>query len=447
MKKILLLTIIFLLLAKPVLAVELTYPDIFGAQPPQVFTQERPQDEWFSYYLRYIYFFIINITGLAALYAILRGVGGYLIYGWLGQPGEMSASLKKFNVGLMGAALALGSYLILNTINPDSLSFRQEIVPPDIEDMHVGDPKDLFKNYVELPVGKLIEQVKDRSKAVDDQAAVVDSAGLAVFSQASCVKSLTDQCKCEILIVEGCECEDPTDCPECTVARCEGDPCDRDGTLCSGGSGNIRQALERARAKLSSLISELTTERGKLVAMTNNLERANQNLKIAEHLMRVKDPSGGMYNYMNFVNIKQALQEEGRKLKIEEPWPYEKDVPGFGSSSPSLHTVFECDNACVVETEETVPCCTMCENVLVCHGNDYKCDESNLEGGCENQCASEDIFPLSDGIPEDSDGWPKVDLPDSIMYNGKSFMVPSGGVRYCDINEPGCLDPKCGGIE
>ena len=84
-------------------------------------------------------------------------------------------------------------------------------------------------------------------------------------------------------------------------------------------------------------------------------------------------------------------------------------------------------------------------DMLICYGNDFKCDENNtnVEKLCSSQCFSDEEFPVSDLGNSESGGWPRQVLEETIMYNGYTFPVPSGGVRYCDINKEGCLHPKC----
>ncbi len=440
------LAILILLLPQVAHALEVSYPPVIGAETPQVFTKTHPKENWFALYLQYSYHLLINLTGLVCLYALLSGGIGYLVYNWMGNPGAAAGALVKISLGLTGAGLTLGSYLMLNTLNPQILKFHKELTPIDIEIADIGDPGETFKQYAEIPMGKLIEQVLDRSKPVRDQAVVVNNVGQQVKDQALCVQSLTDQCLCGVLEMKGCKCIDPGNCPECSVASCEGDPCNLTGTLCSGGSGNIREALEIARAVLSSLTGNLVIEKEVLSALNNNLERANRNLKIAETLVRDSNKVSGLHNYMTFVEVKQAHAQANETVQITELWPFERDVPGGETIYGTAPLRFECSAQCSADTTSSViPCCMQCGNVLVCHGNDFKCDSSNTDERrlCDSGCSSDEIFPASDPETFESGGWSATHFKDILLYNGTTFHVPSGGVRYCDLNQEGCFNTKC----
>lgn len=114
MKKLKTLFILLLLVALVPLGalaargLEATYPTFGGITVTE--------DTTFPEYLNYIYYFIIGMTGVAALIILLWG--GVLWLAAAGSPNQINKSKEKIIGGLSGIAIILGAHLILTTINP-----------------------------------------------------------------------------------------------------------------------------------------------------------------------------------------------------------------------------------------------------------------------------------------------------------------------------------------
>jgi len=459
--------IIFLTIACSVLfsasgasALEIKYPSVWGADTPQKFIEEQPVGEHFAFYLKYFYVLLLNLSGIFLFYILISRIGGYIFFSWAGQAVKAKEMLSGISLGVVGILIILSSYLIINTINPQLLEFK--VSAPEITSGPIAyyEPPLDKADFAEIPVGELIEKVIERAEVVKNQMTEVHMASQLVANKAACIKSLTEQCSCEQLPVENCECSDPIECsacgsesclsdptlPECP--HCGGDPCDLEGRLCEGGTGNIREAIDKARAELSSLLDQLFEEKENLKITAKNLKRANARLKIAESLIRDRMPGSELYNYMSFAGVKDYYAKEGQDLTIDDKlWQFEKTAPLTSEYQIGLITPFDCAAGCSADLESSVvPCCTLCQDVLVCHGNDYKCDQNNVDSGlCAAECASDGRFPPSDLSSKESGGWTGgSDI--NIQYNGKTFPVPFGGVHFCDINVPGCFHPKCQGL-
>ncbi len=77
-------------------------------------------------YLRYIYLFGLGLVGIAALAALVYGGFNYMLSGTITSKEEA----KKYIWGaISGLLLALAAYLILNTINPDLVSWHEPCHP------------------------------------------------------------------------------------------------------------------------------------------------------------------------------------------------------------------------------------------------------------------------------------------------------------------------------
>lgn len=76
-------------------------------------------------YIGIIYRWLIGIAGIVAGVFIMIGGFQYLIAG--GEPSKISAAKERIVNALIGLALALGAFVILNTINPSLIAFKNPI--------------------------------------------------------------------------------------------------------------------------------------------------------------------------------------------------------------------------------------------------------------------------------------------------------------------------------
>ncbi len=88
---------------------ETTYPDIPGVDTIG-------EDTTLPQYLEYIYYFIISLTGIAALIILIWG--GLIYLTSAGSPNKMKEGINRIIGGLSGVAIILFAHLILTTINP-----------------------------------------------------------------------------------------------------------------------------------------------------------------------------------------------------------------------------------------------------------------------------------------------------------------------------------------
>ncbi len=77
---------------------------------------------WVGQYINGVYTFMLGIVGLLA--AIMMIIGGFQYLTSAGDSGKIGAAKKRITDALIGLALALGSYALLYTINPDLVSFK-----------------------------------------------------------------------------------------------------------------------------------------------------------------------------------------------------------------------------------------------------------------------------------------------------------------------------------
>lgn len=143
------------------LALEVNYPRIPGAIPPQDFIGSVPADEILSYFVKYIFNLIIWASGII--------IFGVLIYAGIqyltstGKPEKLLFAKEQLSAVFLGVLILLSSYLILKTINPQFIapqipkpetikSIEKPSVPPP--------PTEEFRSSIntEIPFGTIIER-------------------------------------------------------------------------------------------------------------------------------------------------------------------------------------------------------------------------------------------------------------------------------------------------
>lgn len=121
-KSILIAILVFLALPVYVLALEVDFPNIGGVKPTESFG---PAD-----WIHYIFIFALAIVGLAIIYTLVYAGIEWMTAG--DNSGRMSDARSRIKDAVIGLLILLGSYIILNTINPDLLTLKRNIIQVDI---------------------------------------------------------------------------------------------------------------------------------------------------------------------------------------------------------------------------------------------------------------------------------------------------------------------------
>jgi vacuolar-type H+-ATPase subunit I/STV1 len=113
------LAIIVLLLSSwPALSqepLELQYPSVPGAQAPT--TTDTP----IANYAKYVFVFIISISGIIGLFILIYG--GFVYFTSAGDPSKTNEAKAYIKSAILGMIILLLSYLIAKTINPQILNW------------------------------------------------------------------------------------------------------------------------------------------------------------------------------------------------------------------------------------------------------------------------------------------------------------------------------------
>jgi len=97
-------------------SLELEYPTLGGMQGPQSTSVK------LTTYIRYLYNFAIISGGLIALLSLIYG--GFRFLTSTGNPAAITDARGQILAGFLGLVVILGSYIILNELNPDLISLR-----------------------------------------------------------------------------------------------------------------------------------------------------------------------------------------------------------------------------------------------------------------------------------------------------------------------------------
>ncbi|OGZ45102.1 MAG: hypothetical protein A3J54_04470 [Candidatus Ryanbacteria bacterium RIFCSPHIGHO2_02_FULL_45_13b] len=89
--------------------------------------QELPADGGFSLYAKEVFWFLLSAAAVLAL--VMLVIGGVEYVGSAGNTSLLGDAKARMTNALLGLLLALTSWLILNTINPDLVD-SSLVIPP-----------------------------------------------------------------------------------------------------------------------------------------------------------------------------------------------------------------------------------------------------------------------------------------------------------------------------
>lgn len=168
----------FLLLAGEIFAqrqLEVTYPSIQGFSPETASTS-------LPGYVKYIFNFTILIVGLIGFAVLI--LAGVIYLTSAGNVEKLKNAKKQIRAALLGILILLFSYLILTTINPQLVIFRELTIKPAPEAPAL--PEVIISA---TPSSDILERIKELAQAIKNALDAIDNT-------AKETKSLTDKCDC-----------------------------------------------------------------------------------------------------------------------------------------------------------------------------------------------------------------------------------------------------------
>jgi hypothetical protein len=235
MKKIIVLTIIFLSLSLPILAreLEIDYPTIPGTEV----SLQTVEGTGLSDYVKYIFNFALWIMGVVA-FGVLA-YAGFRYFTSAGNPGKQSDSKKQIFAAFLGIIILLCSYIILTTINPQLVIFE------------VSGLKEVAISPSSPILSPLSPDILARIKAI---ALAVDALSSDIKRLSADLITAVRQCNCSFTSAE-CDCLGL----DCTPVRCYGDPCPN------------REEIIALQRKITEKLDEILYYRNRIIAEEEDL--------------------------------------------------------------------------------------------------------------------------------------------------------------------------------
>lgn len=338
------LLLFFLLGANFVFALEIIYPRVPGAVPPQDFINTAPPEDIFALYVKYLVNLFIWIAGILALAGLIYGGILYLVS--TGKPDRMASAKSQINAAFFGLLILLSSYLILNTINPQLTELRlepleliemeeqEEITSPVAEISTSIDPESspgriiekIFETYIsEYPEPDQrwtprIMRLKNNTNATKE---IVER----LVNQNETLRDAADDCECFQNTVPDPRCNH-AGCYDCPPNECTCDPCEdvRDtiqsteeenldeiyiGTTVSNQM-NVDWQLETIP---STLIEEMLKTEDEVRLLKEQLDR----LKRIEKYIK-ECPLRSLHSYVQVLDLRKSIENEGGTVRRIDFW-------------------------------------------------------------------------------------------------------------------------------
>jgi len=154
--------LLFLLGANFIFALDIVYPRIPGAIPPQDFVNSASQENILSLYVKYLVTLAIWIGGILAFAGLIYA--GIKYVQSAGKPEKMASAKDQITGAVLGLLILLSAFLILKTINPELIELKISTLtsfeipePPDLPILNTE--KTSTSIDIEVPFGRIIENI------------------------------------------------------------------------------------------------------------------------------------------------------------------------------------------------------------------------------------------------------------------------------------------------
>lgn len=307
--------LLFFLLLKAgfVLALEINYPPVPGAEPPQVFLQKAeegkiPSEQIISLYIKYIFNLAIWLTGLISLAVLIIGGLRYLISA--GKSETIKSAKEQILAGFLGILILLSAVIVLNVLNPQLIKLK--ISPPEkifISQPRYVSPPSLEKINtsinVELPFSRIIEgnifetyiftreNRKPRMTKIKELTEKMVQMSKDLLSQNQIIKDK---------VYSGCKCKNADS--EGSNGSCSCDPCKK-------ARNDIQQKERENKEKIDELLKqqkEAETQIKELKTELNRLARAKTFIKNCPFYL--------LHSFQQFLTFKDLFPGEVREIKF-----------------------------------------------------------------------------------------------------------------------------------
>ena len=285
-------------------------------------------------FIKYIFNLSIVLIGIIAFGGLV--FSGFLYLTSSGDSAQIKKAKDGITASIIGILLLLGSYLVLEKINPELLKLEKE----DLETIDIVSfdelklPDDITGTWIELPVEtrivgvegeeygmfeeKRLERIKQNAKDTAEEAGLI-------ATTSGNLASLADKCKCN----HGAQSDN-----KCSVPECDGD-CktkeDDDGTeecidTCKGKCCtsdpccDVRNEINTEKAKNRESSNNLQSLKENLFNEKKDLEIETEKLKRTLEIMRDDCSLSLIVSRDNYISLKDYYEHNEEEAKEMRYW-------------------------------------------------------------------------------------------------------------------------------
>jgi hypothetical protein len=284
-----------------VYALELSYPRIPGAIPPQDFIKTASTDEVPIYFIKYIFNLIILASGIIFFGALVYAGVQYLTSS--GKPEKIISAKEKLTAVFFGLLILLSSSILLETISPQFTNLKIPALKP-LEIVAQPNIQPIFSENIytsidfEMPLGRIIESIfetyiskipepqKEETPRITRFNNIIDAIEKninALKKQSEDLKGYADQCSCQST-------KPKTPCGgnisgnttwKCGCASCSATtPVSSDP--CRDVRGEIQDAENKNKEAINNLIAEQVKMEGEVLSLREELDRLERARKFLD---------------------------------------------------------------------------------------------------------------------------------------------------------------------
>ena len=307
--KILLAIVVCGLFAGPVLAAEIVYPPIPGAEAPQVFMEkirqgQYPQEQALPLFLKYFFNLSLISTTLISFGSVLVGGLMFLLAGI--DPMRLINAKEQMASAFLGLLLLLGSFVFFKTLNPDLLTFKLSRLPTVARPAIIipSLPEETASVFWEIPICTLTERVVALAPKLEAPGRVLKEKTEELKQKQNELASLLNSCSCQNLSAQ------------CSIAGCQALACSGTiNTLCRNllGFSTINE-IQTKKQEVLNKAALVKTARKNLLAAKFDLEKETTRLLTAEGLMKACGQQP--LDLQTFLGLEQL-----GKTEVKKPWP------------------------------------------------------------------------------------------------------------------------------
>ncbi len=322
------LLIFLFLLPIFVFALEINYPKVPGATPPQDFINTAPSEQILSLYVLYIFNLVIWLSGIIAFGVIVYAGIRYLTSA--GKPEAILNARKQITDAFLGILILLSSFIILKAINPQLvvLNVPKTESPKVIEKPEIPAPPLEPTNTsidTQLLLGRIISDYlfsATRTKAIKDNAKKTSEIAQTLKEQVDDLKKEVDKCncgeakpKCKGTINIGgygadqkCQSQEGQSCNVFCTDSCSSDVC-----------ANERKEIENLEKKNLQKLDELKAEQNKSIEQLKQIRIELGKLQLLKDLM-TKCPVSYLDSLASFFDKMVLFKDEKWVLREVRVW-------------------------------------------------------------------------------------------------------------------------------